>query len=218
MSTARNFANNRRISDPQPPDASSPEQAQEELEEVQSSIRSGSAAQIIIAVAVVLATCYTAKPVLVTIMTSLLLAFILDPMVVLLGRIRIPRSVGSALAVLLFLAAIWGLSYFFYARALDFVHELPKYSSRIRQTVAKYSKQANQIQNGAESILQQKNQEAVPVKVQPDSGLAAIIGKNVGTYSEIVLTLTFVPFLVYFMLTWRQHARRATIRLFGPEN
>jgi predicted PurR-regulated permease PerM len=33
-----------------------------------------------------------------------------------------------------------------------------------------------------------------------------------------VLTMTFIPFLTYFMLTWGEHARRATVGLFNEEH
>jgi predicted PurR-regulated permease PerM len=34
----------------------------------------------------------------------------------------------------------------------------------------------------------------------------------------VVLAITFVPFLVYFMLTWKDHAHSATVRLFPKEH
>jgi|SRR5579872_1700826 len=190
----------------------------EKREEIRHSIHAGSAAQVIIAVAVVLAICYVAKPVLVTILMSLLLAFILDPLVSLLEKIRVPRALGAAVAMLFLLAFLWGLTNFFYARALDFLHQLPQYSSQIRQVVAKYTKKATQLQDGTKAIMPKSQDNAIPVKVEGGPGLAEMLGNNVGTYTEAVFSLTFVPFLVYFMLTWRQHTRRATIRLFGPEN
>jgi predicted PurR-regulated permease PerM len=35
-----------------------------------------------------------------------------------------------------------------------------------------------------------------------------------GTLSDIVLAASFVPFLAYFLLTWHNHARSATVMLF----
>ena len=34
----------------------------------------------------------------------------------------------------------------------------------------------------------------------------------------MVLTVSFVPFLVFFMLTWQEHARAATVMLFRLEH
>src|SRR5215470_7681071 len=62
------------------------------------------AAQVIVAIAVVLAVCYIAKLVLVVLLFSVLLAFMLAPIVDALQRFRLPRSVGSAVALLLLFA------------------------------------------------------------------------------------------------------------------
>src|SRR5476649_2692725 len=108
-------------------------------------LRTGSAAQIIIGAAVVLAICYVAKLVLITLLVAVLLAFMLEPVVSLLEKIRLPRSVGAFVAVLLLLAAVYGASYFFYSRAMSFSHELPKYSEKIRGLLAHVRKQTSDL-------------------------------------------------------------------------
>ena len=77
------------------------------------------AAQTIVAVAVILVLCYVAKLVLITLLVSILLAFLLEPLVEGLRRIHVPRSVGSFLAVLALLTVLYGLTYLFYNRAAD---------------------------------------------------------------------------------------------------
>jgi len=61
---------------------------EEEQEVLHASVRSASVAQMVIAIIAVLGLFYLAKPVLVTICTSLLIAFILEPLVALLMRIQ----------------------------------------------------------------------------------------------------------------------------------
>ena len=56
-------------------------------------------AHIIIAIGVVLTICYVAELVLAVILVSTLLAFILAPIVDLLGQFRLPRGLSSAIAV-----------------------------------------------------------------------------------------------------------------------
>src|SRR6476646_1839750 len=103
-----------------------------EERQLNTALRTGAVAQVILAVAVVLAVCYVAKLILVTLLVSVLLAFMLEPIVSLLERVRIPRAAGAFLAVLLMLAAIYAGSYFLYNRAVSFAHELPKYSEKVR--------------------------------------------------------------------------------------
>ena len=67
-------------------------------------------AQVIVATAVVLAVCYVAKLVLLVLLFSVLLACMLAPGVDGLQRIRVPRSVGAALALLLVFALLYGVS------------------------------------------------------------------------------------------------------------
>jgi predicted PurR-regulated permease PerM len=103
----------------------------EDTEILQASIKAGSVAQIVVAVIAVIGLIYLLKVVMVTTLFSILLAFVLEPLVSRLGRIRIPRAVGALLAVALLVGLAGGLTYFFYSRAVDFATQLPKYSGKI---------------------------------------------------------------------------------------
>ena len=85
-----------------------------------------------IAVGGVLTLMYVAKSVLILILVSVLIAFMLAPIVELCRRIRLPRSIGSMIAVLLMCAALYGIFYVSYSQADEFMSELPKYSGQIR--------------------------------------------------------------------------------------
>jgi predicted PurR-regulated permease PerM len=192
---------------------------QEEERKLGEALHAGSVAQIIVGLAVVLAICYFAKLVLVTLMVSVLLAFMLEPLVSIFERVRLPRSAASLIAVLVLLGACWGASYFFYSRAVSFSHELPKYSEKIRGIFSHIVQQTNKLEQTTEKILpkqQQQSKNAVPVRVE-NSGGSGFISKNIGTVTELVLTVSFIPFLVYFMLSWQEHARTKTVQLFPQE-
>jgi predicted PurR-regulated permease PerM len=182
-------------------------------------VRAASVAQITIALAVALAICYLGKLVLVTLLVSILLTFMLEPIVSLLERVRLPRSLGALLAVLLLLGVVYGISYFFYNRAVSFAHDLPKYSHKIHGMLSPITKKTSELEKTTQQVLpkgESQGQKPMPVRVEnaPSSGL---ITDNIGTVTETVLTLCFIPFLVYFMLSWREHARTKTVQLFGPE-
>src|SRR6476659_8249981 len=99
---------------------------EEEAEVLHASIRAGSVAQIIVAVIAVVGLIYLLKLVLVTTLASLLLAFILEPLVGGLARMRIPRAFGALVSVVLMVGLAVGLIFFFYGRAVDFATQLPK--------------------------------------------------------------------------------------------
>src|SRR6185437_9135732 len=191
----------------------------EGVQEVHEELRKATITQVTLTILVVLAICYFAKLVLVTICTSILIAFILEPLVRLMCRIRIPRAVGSGIAILLVLVVLYGLSYFFYQRAIDFAHQLPRMQGEIKKVVGKYQKSAEQIRQSTQSVMPAADKNAVPVKVQQGTGISNFIGgSDIANIGEVVLTIAFIPFIVYFMLTWQEHARRSTVRLFPSES
>ena len=56
------------------------------------------------------------------------------------------------------------------------------------------------------------------VEVQEAPGLTRVISAGGGTLGEVFLAISFVPFLVYFMLSWKDHAHSATVQLFPKEH
>ena len=192
----------------------------EEAEVLQASIKAGSVAQIVVAVIAVLGLIYLLKLVLVTTLTSVLLAFILEPLVGALVRIRVPRVAAALFAVVLLVGLAGGLTSFFYGRAVDFARQLPKYSGKIRSTLADLREQTNQIEESTRSVIASPRTGKAPlaVEVQEAPGLSRVISASGGTLGEALLAVTFVPFLVYFMLTWKDHAHSATVRLFPKEH
>jgi predicted PurR-regulated permease PerM len=160
----------------------------------------------------VLTLCYVAELVLVIILVSTLLAFILAPIVDLLGRFRVPRGLSSLLAVLLLLALVYGITYASYNEAANFLQVLPKYSERIRASVMSFRERAEQL-----NPLRPASDDKSVIKLQP-SPLTDLVTRGFGSVSQGLLALTFIPFLVYFMLSWQQHARSATVMLFRMEH
>lgn len=180
-----------------------------------------SSPQVIIATAVVLTICYFAKLVLVVLLVSILVAFILEPLVGFLEEHRIPRGIGAIFAVLLLMGAVYGMTYVSYSKAQDFAQDLPKYSEKIRNAITRFREKAKTIQKTTESVLpeESKEEKATPtVKVQQSSSWADYITSSLGSVGEVALAVSFIPFLVYFMLTWENHTRAATVMLFSMEN
>jgi predicted PurR-regulated permease PerM len=192
----------------------------EEEEVLHASMKAGSVAQIVVAAIAVVGLIYLLKVVLVTVLTAMLLAFALEPIVYQLGRIRIPRPVGALFAVLLLIAVAAGSSHFFYSRAVDFATELPKYSSKIRGTISGLRAQTSKIEESTRSVIASPklNNRPVPVEIQESPGLSHIISAGSGTLGDLLLAISFVPFLVYFMLTWKDHVHANTVHLFPKEH
>jgi predicted PurR-regulated permease PerM len=165
-----------------------------------------------IAVGVILAICsYGEKP-LAVILMSILIAFIVAPLVEALMRVRMPRAVAAALAVALLLAVVGGIIYASYNQAAAFVGDLPKYAQEIREELAQFRRQA------ASFEVLNESPGSGEVTVHPATNWAALLASGFGSVTNILLAASFVPFLVYFMLTWQQHVRSATVMLFSLEH
>ncbi|HEY2389629.1 MAG TPA: AI-2E family transporter [Candidatus Angelobacter sp.] len=193
------------------------EQEKRDARKLNATLRAGAIAQIVVGATVVLAVCYIAKLILITLLVSILLAFMLDPVVKVLERVRIPRAAGAVLAVLMLMAAIYAGSYFLYYRAVSFAHELPKYSEKIRGKLARVRQQTSDFEKTSQQMFPEETtgKKAMAVTVQNHTGP---VTENLGAVTEVVLTLVFIPFLVYFMLSWQEHARTKSVQLFNPEN
>jgi len=175
------------------------------------------ASVLILASAAVLTLIYLGKLILVVVLVSILLSFVLAPIVDFLVEFNIPKAVGAFAAVALLVIAIGGASYASYSRALDFMHQLPEYKEHIRELGAKIREQAEQIEKTTETVLPQ-NSDDTALTVKQSSSWTDLVSRNASSVSELVLTITFVPFLVFFMLSWQDHVRSQTVMLFSMEN
>jgi predicted PurR-regulated permease PerM len=166
----------------------------------------------IVGIAGVLALCYFGESVLVVMLVSVLLAFILAPIVDLLTFMRLPRSLAAAVTILLLLGALVGIVYVSYNQAATLLQELPKYTGKIRDEAMLFRKSAERFE-----VLPPEHEKGV-VSVRAATDWTDMLTRGFGSVSAAVLAISFVPFLVFFMLTWQQHVRSATVMLFPLEN
>ena len=161
----------------------------DETEVLQASIRAGSVAQIVVAAIAVIGLIYLLKLVMVTTLFSILLAFVLEPLVSRLARIGIPRAAGALLAVALLVGLAGGLTYFFYSRAVDFATQLPKYSGKIHSTLASLRAQTSKIEESTRSVIASPNAGKPPmaVEIREAPGLSSLVSAGSGTLGEVLL-------------------------------
>jgi predicted PurR-regulated permease PerM len=177
-----------------------------------------SVTQSITLLAVIGAICYLVQPVLVTLCVSILFAFMLAPATDRMERARLPRSLAAFLSVTLAAAVLYGVTHFSYDRGMKFLEELPRHASKYRQAILRVRQQAETLQKTSESVLPKTLEEKNAIRVIPQSNALEVLFRNVGSVAEFVFLLSFVPFLVFFMLTWQDHLHTATVLLFKPEN
>ncbi len=162
----------------------------------------------IIAFAAFSAVCYFGATVMVTIVMAILTAYLLDPMVNLLQRIRIPRSIAIAFSMIVVAVLLTAVVVLFVDRAQDFSDNLPKYRSKIQRVSGSISKRLLALEQKSEdftkAIIPKTAKSEKPMLVQQYSGWSDFVLRGVGTY---LIQISFFPFLVYFLLIEKDSIR-----------
>jgi len=187
------------------------------LERPLTAIASSSSLRII-AGAIVFGCIYYASSILITLTCAILIAYVLDPGVRLLERLRIPRWLGALALVLIALSLVYLLFYAIYDRATSFGSQLPALSIRIRQIVEHYQAIVSHLRQSTSSLVSPSPESTVPaVRLQEESGWTHFLLRGIGSVYSFTVTAMFVPFLIFFMLTSKAHLYSATVNLFPVE-
>ncbi|HEY1212469.1 MAG TPA: AI-2E family transporter, partial [Bryobacteraceae bacterium] len=204
---------------------------------------------LIIAVAATVAMLYYGRDFFVTLIISAAFAFLLDPAVVLVTKLRIPRPAATAIVLVIALVALYFVAVLAGTQISTLKRDLPAFTSRLGELVDKTNKELDQIEQQTIATLvpstlrkqdqqiQEKPQEAMrarrrrsghppppvpqaPPQIQevrihtdPRPVLASVYS-YVSGYFHALLMASFVPVLVYFMLSWRDHITKGVLRLF----
>jgi len=172
----------------------------------------------VIAAAIVCASIYYASSIVITLICSIGIAFILDPGVRLLERFRLPRWLGALLMVLLTLGVLYLLVYLVYDRAVAFLDDLPKFAARIKQIIAHIQVTTSSIRQSTSTILPSSTEANVPsIRLEQESPWMQFLLRGIGSLYAFTVTVMFIPFLIFFMLTSKDHIWSATLNLFSLE-
>lgn len=172
----------------------------------------------IIAAAIIFAFCYFASSILITLLISILIAFLFDPGVEWLEQWRMPRALGALIAVLIGLSLISLAGYGLYARGVDFVEDWPKYSRTLKMAATQVRERFERVEKSLSEITEAaRPRERVvrEVRVAPEA-VSTYLLRGIGSIYSFIVTAAFVPFLVYFMLTAKRDLWHGTLSLFPP--
>lgn len=164
----------------------------------------------VIAAAIILLFAYYAQGVVITLVLSILLAYCLDPIVEFLERWSIPRTVGSMIIVLLLCAVLGAVAYGLWTRTSDFAESWPKYSGAWRQSISSLESKFFAVAPSTPGA------PATASSLSPrDSELLRnFVVRGMGSLYALFLEVTFVPFLVFFMLAGKREVWHGTLQLF----
>lgn len=168
----------------------------------------------VIAAAIILLFLYYAAGVVITLLFSILLAYLLDPAVELLERFRFPRTLGAMVMVLVLSAVLAAVGYGLWTRVADFAADWPKYSDQLQHAAVSV---LGKIQGIAGQVSQMAPAEGAPVAASASRGPSVfqpLILRGIGSLYALFLEVTFMPFLIFFMLAEKRQVWHGTLQLF----
>ena len=166
----------------------------------------------LLGIALIIMFAYYGESVLAVLFFAVLLSFMLSPVVQALEYLHLPRALAALISVVVLLAVLYGISAASYNQALIFADNVPKYSQKIRSILQPFRQEAEKLEKTGEVVGASEDTNVVTVRqVQSWS---EVLTHGAGTFTDILLAASFIPFLAYFLLTWQSHARSATVMLF----
>lgn len=204
----------------------------------------------LIALGVTVALLYYGQVFFVTLVIAITIAFLLDPFVELLMKLRLPRSVASFIVCVVGLLVVYLMGLGAYTQVAVIIADLPTYSERIAELVDRAAVKLEQTERRAYELLvprRLKREElpepepapsdpaarrrrsaeppkpvapAIPeVRIREErTPLIARLYDYLRAFYLVILMASFVPFLVYFMLSWKDHFRRSYLQLFHGQD
>src|SRR5579864_9556415 len=191
------------------------------------SIASQTRAFPVISLGVVIALLYWARVFFITFFIAVAIAFMLEPLVALLMRIRFPRPLASCVVCSLALLAVYLMGLGAYTQIAGLMEDYQQnYGQKVAQAVqnvrtsveemekrtyqlvvpAKQQQQQQQL-----DLSRQRRKKAIdPVKLAPPPPdthvsdrlpVTEFLYARLGSLYQVLLMASFVPFLVYFMLS-----------------
>ena len=193
----------------------------------------------IVGVGVVLAILYLGKPVFITAICATILALILEPFVGLLVRLRIPRGIATFVISALGILGMYFLAVASFTQISSLADEFPQFKDRLSVVVDSVRDRIQKMEDSTSRLIAAKKESPPPAQAKKARGKQAnapstadpnaiqevrihqesnrvsdFVVASLGSLYQFVLMASFVPFLVYFMLSWRDHIYRSFLRFF----
>ena len=158
----------------------------------------------VILLMMILAFCFLASSICITLFLASFLAILADPFVCKLERIHVPRSVGAGLIVLAGAMLVAVFLYFGYVKISALSDQLPVYADKIRQVLLPVTERVERVQNSAGTLVHDATASQAPeLRVRETTPWSTYLVRGVGSVGGALVIAGVVPFLVYFMLVMR---------------
>lgn len=207
-------------------------------------LQSSNPALTIIATGVVIAILYWARSVFITATVAVIIALMLQPLVAFLVRLKLPRGLAALVVCILGLLAVYFAGAAAYNQTTGLSAEVPAFKERVAGIVDDAATRLHSIEDSTARVFMPHKTEQPPapppetsrnrhrktatakgaapapgeiqeVRIHQDTNpLVDYVYNSLSTLYQFVLMASFVPFLVYFMLSWQDHIYRNFLRFF----
>ncbi|HLH40877.1 MAG TPA: AI-2E family transporter [Bryobacteraceae bacterium] len=203
----------------------------------------------VLALGAAIALLYFGRVFFITVIIAAMIAFLLDPLVVLFMRMRLPRGVASFAVCAIGLVFLYFAGLGLYTESLSIISDLPAYSDRINELVDNAADRFEHFESGIyRTLIPKRFQEQAPPPIEPPqvargkrraasqpappqqpppiqevrvrqepATVFSAVSNYLSSFYNLVLMASFVPFLVYFLLSWRDHLRTRFLLMFEGE-
>jgi predicted PurR-regulated permease PerM len=191
----------------------------------------------VLASAAAIALLYYGRVFFITVIIAVIIAFLLEPAVEMFMKLRLPRGVASFLVCSIALAFLYLAGLGLYTESLGIIGDLPEYSERVNGIVDSASVRVERFENNVYQTLVPKRFQTGAAATQESAAPSPGRGKKkaaepqlppaipqvrvlqeptplvnylydyLSPFYNVLLMASFVPFLVYFILSWGDHLR-----------
>ena len=200
----------------------------------------------ILAAGAAVALLYYGRVFFITVIIASMIAFLLDPLVLIFMKLRMPRGLASFVVCSIALVFLYLAGAGVYLQGQQIAEDLPAYGARISEMVDSVATRVESVENGLyRSLVPRRFQPPLPaaaaeepkprgkkkqvelpaapavqeVRIQAEpTPIFTYAYTYLREYYSALLMASFVPFLVYFLLSWRDHLRSRYLLLFEGEN
>ncbi|GAB4368937.1 MAG: hypothetical protein Kow00128_14670 [Deltaproteobacteria bacterium] len=168
--------------------------------------------------------CHFAASVLIAILSSILIVLALDPFVQFLcRRAKLGRPLASMIVVFFGIALLYLVLYLAYSGTRQLFADLPRLIEQIQK--APLVREITERIGGITSTLREAGKSIVPggaplakpaatPLLQDVKPWLSALSRGIGSLTTILFSLSFIPFLVYFLLAGKEEITQKTRELF----
>jgi len=191
---------------------------------------------------------YYGRVFFVTVIVASMIAFLLDPAVVFFMKLRLPRGLASFVVCSMGLVFLYLTGVGVYIQGVAMTDDLPVYGQRLNEITESVGLRMQRVEDSMyQAVMPKRLQQEVAAEIPPldtsskgkkkaappvvpppavqevhvqqdQTPLFSYVYGYLREFYDVLLMASFVPFLVYFLLSWRDHLRLRYLLLFDGGN